>query len=58
MILVWSFNGEPLPFSELSFKDFIAIFLGLFVVGPIVFYLLEKIWHWMNKCVGFGGFIQ
>ena len=46
MILVWSFNGEPLPFSELSLKDFIAIFLGYFVIGPIIFCLLEKLWNW------------
>ena len=46
MILVWSFNGETLPFSELSFKDFIAIFLGYFVIGPIIFCLLRKLWIW------------
>ena len=46
MILVWSFNGEPLPFSELSFKDFIAIFLGFFVVGPVLIFILKKIFLW------------
>ena len=58
MILVWSNNGEPLPFSDLSFKDFVVIFIGLFIVNPIIIFLLKKLWNWFLSipCINVLGF--